>query len=291
MNTFSLFYQFLASFSFLVLASVGLAVIFGVMNVINFAHASFIMLGAVFTVSLVNHAGIPHALAVLLAILGVAVVGMAIEWLFIRRLYRRILDCLLATWAINMIIVQIVFLIIGSSQRGIPAPFGSFTVGGITYATYTLVILAFAFLVIGFLYWLFRHTDFGLRVRAAMQNKDMAEGLGTRTSTLYSVTFGLGAGLAGLTGALYAPMMPITPFFGDQFLWRAFTVVIVGGADPLIGPLASGAALGLVYSGLTWFWGTIVGSIGLLAVTMVFIRLFPAGFTGAMQRFRGRGGS
>jgi len=285
---FGIFYQFLSSFSFLALATIGLAVIFGVMNVINFAHAAFIMLGAVFAVTLVNVAGLPLILAAPAASIAVAGIGMAVEWLIIRRLYRRILDCLLATWALNVIIIQLVFILVGSSQPGVPAPFGSFSVGDISYATYNIVVAGLAVLVLAAVFLLFRHSDFGLRVRASMQNREMAEALGTNTARIYLLTFGIGSGLAGLTGAIYAPLMPISPFFGDGFLWRAFTVLIVGGADPLVGPLLSSAALGIVYSVLNGFWGTLVGTVGLLVVTMLFIRLLPQGFSGLLLRFRRR---
>jgi branched-chain amino acid transport system permease protein len=287
LNAFSILYQFLTSFSFLALATIGLAVIFGVMNIINFAHASFIMLGAVFTVTLVNRLGLPLLLAALVATVAVALVGVAVEQLIIRRLYTRILDCLLATWAVNVVIIQTVFIVAGSSQPGVPAPFGSFTVGGISYATYNLVVAGLALAILAAVYLLFRRTDFGLRVRASMQNREMAEALGTNTARVYLFTFGIGSGLAGLTGAIYAPLMPVSPFLGDGFLWRAFTVVIVGGADPLVGPLLSSVALGLVYSGLNSVWGTLAATVGLLLITMVFIRLLPQGFTGLLARYRG----
>jgi branched-subunit amino acid ABC-type transport system permease component len=287
LDAFSLFYQFLTAFSFLVLASIGLSIIFGVMNIINFAHAAFIMLGAVLTVSLVNFFGFPLVVAMVAATLGVAGIGMLVERLVIRRLYHRILDCLLATWAINMIAIQLIFIFMGSSQKGVGVPFGFFTVQGISYATYNMVVGLVSIAILLLIYWLFRHTDFGMRVRASMENREMAEALGTSTSTIYLITFGIGSGLAGLTGALYAPLMPVSPFFGDRFLWRAFTVVIVGGADPLLGPLMSSTALGVVYSILNGFWGTVAGSIGLLLVTMFFIRVFPQGFTGLHERLFG----
>jgi branched-subunit amino acid ABC-type transport system permease component len=285
---FGLFYQILATFSFLVLSTTGLAIIFGVMNIINFAHASFIMLGAVVTVYLVSAAKLSVFLAIPLAALLVAAVGASLEVTLIRRLYNRKLDCLLATWAINIIIVQAVFLWLGTSQPGIDQPFGSFTVGDAAYNYYELFLAACAALVLGAVFVLFRFTRFGLNVRAAMQNRDMAEGLGTNTTTMYLKTFALGAGLAGLTGALYAPLMPVSPYFGDRFLWRAFTVLIVGGADPLIGPLMSSVALGGVYGGLTWFWDSVAGSIGILLITMIFIRVLPQGFTGLWDILRAR---
>jgi branched-chain amino acid transport system permease protein len=115
-----------------ILASIGLSVIFGVMDIINFADAAFIMLGAVLTVSLVNFLGLPLLVAMAAATLGVAGIGMLVERLVIRRLYHRILDCLLATWAINMIVIQMVFIFMGSSQKGVGVPFGFFTVQGIS---------------------------------------------------------------------------------------------------------------------------------------------------------------
>jgi len=287
-NAFSIVYQLLTTFSFLLLASLGLAIIFGVMNIINFAHASFIMLGAVFTVSLVNFAGFPQWLAMVAATVAVGAVGLTIEHLIIKRLYRRILDCLLATWAINVIIIQSVFILVGSSQKGVPPPFGSFSVNGILYSSYNIFICILAIAILVSVYWFIRHTDFGLRVRASMQNRNMAEALGTDTATVYLLTFGFGSALAGLTGAIYSPLIPISPFFGDGFLWRAFTVIIVGGADPLLGPVLSSVALGGVYSGLNGVWGTLTATIGLLLVTMFFIRILPQGFTGLLRGLRKR---
>lgn len=283
---FGLFYQILATFSFLVLSTAGLAIIFGVMNIINFAHAAFVMLGAVVMVYLVNYAAVPLFLAIPIATIIVAVIGGLIEVTLIRRLYNRKLDCLLATWAINIIIVQGVFLWLGSSQPGVPQPFSSFTFDGVSYNAYEIFLAVCAVAVLIGVFLLFRFTRFGLNVRAAMQNRDMAEGLGTNTKSMYLLTFALGAGLAGLTGALYAPLMPVSPFFGDRFLWRAFTVLIVGGADPLIGPLLSSIALGGVYGSLTWLWDSVAGSIGILLVTMVVIRLLPAGLTGLVNALR-----
>jgi branched-chain amino acid transport system permease protein len=283
---FGLFFQVLSTFSFLVLSTAGLAIIFGVMNIINFAHASFIMLGAVTTVYLVSLGGVPLFMAIPIATLIVAVIGAVLEITIIRRLYERKLDCLLATWAINIIIVQLVFLLLGTSQPGIDQPFGSFSVQGTSYNLYEIFLAGAAGLVLAVLFALFRFTKFGLHVRAAMQNRDMAEGLGTDTTAIYLRTFAIGAAMAGLTGGLYAPLMPVSPYFGDRFLWRAFTVLIVGGADPLVGPLMSSIALGGVYGGLTWLWDSVAGSIGILLMTMIFIRLLPGGFTGLLAQFR-----
>jgi len=283
---FGFLFQILSTFSFLVLSTTGLAIIFGVMNIINFAHASFIMLGAVATVYLVSLGGLPLFVAFPIATVLVAAIGAVLEFTIIRRLYNRKLDCLLATWAVNIIIVQLVFLLLGTSQPGIDQPFGSFSVKGTSYNFYEVFLAGCAISVLAVVFVLFHYTQFGLQVRAAMQNRDMAAGLGAKTTLIYLKTFALGAAMAGLTGALYAPLMPVSPYFGDRFLWRAFTVLIVGGADPLVGPFMSSVALGGVYGGLTWLWDSVAGSVGILLVTMVFIRLLPNGFTGLLGKLR-----
>ncbi len=286
LTLFNLFYQFINSFSFLILSAVGLTIIYGVMNVINFAHAAFIMLGAVTTVTLVNHFGIPLFLAIPMAALAVGAFGIIIERLVIKRLYERILDCLLATWAINLIVIQATLILLGPNQKGVPTPFGHFSIQKYSYSTYSVFVAAIGVAALLFLYWLFMNTDYGMRTRASIQNKNMAEALGTKTDRIYLITFAIGSSFSGLTGALYSPQMAISPFFGVQFLSNAFTVVIVGGADPLIGPFFSGSGLGLVYSILTGIWGTFVGTIGLLIITMIVIRLMPQGFTGVLERIK-----
>ena len=281
-------YQFINSFAFLVLAAVGLSVIFGVMNVINFAHGAFIMLGAVTTAALVNRYGLTFWIAVPIVTVALGVFGMLIERLVVRRLYERVVDALLATWAINLLLTQGVLILLGPLQKGIQTPFAHFRVGDLSYSTYSVFVAVVAGLVLVFLYWLFMHTDFGMRARAAVEKRDIAEALGTNTTAVHSVTFGIGAAFAGFTGAIYAPQMAISPYFGNQFLISAFTVVIVGGANPLLGTLLSASALSLVSGVLNWFGGSFIGTMGLLVVTMLIIRLLPRGFTGLVARLTGR---
>src|SRR5215213_4191556 len=178
---FSLFYQFADVFSFLILASAGLAIVFGMMGVINMAHGEFIMCGAYVTVGLVN-LGLPLPLAQISAAIVAGLIGVIVERLVVRKFYRRPLDSLLATWGLSLIATQGTLLVVGSSIRGIGTPEGSFAVGACALA----VLLG--------LYILFMRTRFGVIARATMQNAGMAQALGARTGRIYAVSFGIGAG-------------------------------------------------------------------------------------------------
>ncbi|MBO1001908.1 branched-chain amino acid ABC transporter permease [Pseudogracilibacillus auburnensis] len=282
-NLFNILYQFMDSFSFLILAAIGLAIIFGMMGVINLAHGEFIMLGAYIT-TLLSLAGVPIPLAIMLGALGVGCFGFIVDKLIIRHLYGRPLDSVVATWGISLIMGQGMLIIMGPSLQGLSTPLGSFTVGDINYSTYRLVLGIIACLLLVILYWVFMHTKFGLRSRATMQNEEIARSLGTNTSRMYTSTFVIGSMFAGLTGGLYSFTMSIGPTFGSGFLMESFVTVIVGGANPLIGTVMAGGTLGVVHSGLSYVFGTFIGRVGLLVAAILFIRLWPTGFSGLIEK-------
>lgn len=282
-NLFNIVYQFMDSFSFLILAAIGLAIIFGMMGVINLAHGEFIMLGAYIT-TFSCLAGIPIPLAILLGSVGVGVFGFIIDKLIIRHLYGRPLDSVVATWGISLIMGQGMLILMGPSLQGPSTPLGSFSVGDINYSTYRLILTIIACLVVVFLYWIFMHTKFGLRARATMQNEEIARSLGTNTNQMYTMTFVIGSMFAGLTGGLYSFTMTIGPTFGAGFLMESFVTVIVGGTNPLIGTVMSGATLGIVHSALSYIFGTFIGRVGLLVAAILFIRLWPTGFSGLLEK-------
>ena len=162
-------------------------------------------------------------------------IGVAVEYLIVRRFYKRPLDSLLATWGLSLIVTQSMLLIVGSSITGIGTPEGSFAIGDYTFSTYRLVLFACAVAVLIGLYVTFMKTRFGLMARATMQNAAMAKALGARTGRIYAISFGIGAGLAGLCGALYAPTMTLIPTMGATFVVESFVTVVVGGANVLLG--------------------------------------------------------
>jgi urea ABC transporter permease protein UrtB len=286
-GVFNALYQFQVSFSFLLLSAIGLAVIFGMMGVINLAHGEFMMLGAYIT-TIAATQGVPLVLAIAVAALGVAAFGAIVEILVVRRLYGRLLDSVAATWAVGLILSQGMLILTGPSMQGVSSPFGSFTVGQTSYSWYRVVLGVISLVLLALLYLLFMNTRFGLRARATIQDPAIARALGVDTPRMYTMTFALGSGLAGLAGGLFALTATIVPFFGTNYIVEAFVTVIVGGANALVGtPLAS-ALLGAINAALGTNYGLYIGRVGLLLTTILIIRVLPDGISGLIERWRMR---
>lgn len=282
-DIFALVFQFADTFAFLVLSALGLAIIFGMMGVINLAHGEFIMCGAYVTV-LTARAGLPLPLAMLCGAVAAGIVGIILERLLIRRLYHRLFDSIVATWAISLIATQGTLIIAGPTIQGIGTPFGSFQIGEYTFSVYRVILVAASLCLLVAIYWFFMRTRFGVYARATIQNPDMARALGVNTKLVYGITFGLGAALAGLTGGLYAPTMTIVPIMGSGFVVQAFVTVVVGGADVLLGTAPAAALLGIIQSGLTASYGQLIGQVGLLIAVILVIRVLPTGISGWLNR-------
>jgi urea transport system permease protein len=289
MNTltvlYSSFYQFGDNFAYLVLSALGLAIIFGMMGVINLAHGDLIMCGAYVTIVSAK-AGVPLPLAMVLGTLAAAAAGVLIERLVIRYLYDRLFDSVVATWAISLITQQTMLLVVGPSIEGISTPFGSFTLGALSFSTYRSVLPLIAIGVLLLLYLLLFHTNYGVCARATIQNAKMASCLGLKTERIYTLTFALGAGLAGLAGALYAPTMTAVPTMGSSFIVQAFVTVVVGGANVLVGTIPAATILSVIQTILTASYGQLIGQIGLLVTVIVVIRLLPQGVGSLFSRNR-----
>jgi branched-chain amino acid transport system permease protein len=282
---FAALYQFADAFAFLVLSACGLAVIFGMMGVINLAHGEFIMCGAYVTATAV-HAGLPLPLAILAGALVSALVGMLVEFVVVRHLYERPLDTIVATWGLSLIATQGTLIVIGSTMAGVGTPFGSFQVGAYSYSIYRIVLFLAALGVLGSLYALFNWTSFGVKARATIQVPHMADALGVDTRWIYSLTFACGAGLAGLAGGLYAPTMTLVPTMGATFLMEAFVTVVIGGADVFLGTAPAAAVLAVVKSTMTSWQGQLFGQIGLLVAVIIVVRVLPKGISGFLLRER-----
>ena len=280
---FSFAYQFADVFAFLILAAAGLAIVFGMMGVINMAHGEFIMCGAYVTVGLV-HAGLPLVPAQVLGTLAAGLVGVAVEWTIVRKLYKRPLDSLLATWGLSLIVTQGMLLIFGSSLAGIGTPQGSFSIGTYTFSTYRLVLFGCALAVLAVIYVVFMRTRFGIHARATMQNASIAQATGVRVGHVYAMSFGIGAALAGLCGAMYAPTMTLIPTMGASFLVESFVTVVVGGANVLLGTAPAGLLLATVRTALNGWGGQIIGQIGMLLAVIIVIRVLPDGLSGWFGR-------
>ena len=280
---FAIIYQFADVFAFLVLAAAGLAIIFGMMGIINLAHGEFIMCGAYVTVIGVQN-GRPLPIAQALGVLTAGIIGVILERTVVHHLYNRPLDSILGTWGISLIVTQGMLVTMGSNWPGIGTPEGTFQVGEYTYSTYRLVLFAAAILVMIALYLLFMRTRYGVRARATMQNPQVARALGVRTPRIYASTFGIGAAIAGLCGALYAPTMTLVPVMGITFIVEAFVTVVVGGSNVLIGTVPAAMVLGFIRTSLNAWQGQVIGQIGMLIAVILVIRILPEGMSGWLLR-------
>ena len=279
------FYQFGDAAAFLVLCASGLAIIFGMMGVINLAHGEFIMAGAYMTVTVARY-GVPLPLAIVCGALFAGLLGVILERLVIRHLYGRPLDTIVATWGISLIASQGTLIVLGPSLADISTPLGSVQIGALSYSVYRFVLMGAAVAILCGLYVLFNFTRFGVLARATIQVPHMAEALGVDTRLIYSLTFGIGAALAGATGGLYAPTMTLVPTMGSQFIIEAFVTVVAGGGDVFLGTAPAGVILGFVRAAMTTWQGQLAGQIGLLVAVIIVIRVLPRGISGLILRER-----
>ena len=284
----SLAYQLGTNAAFLFLAAVGLIIILGMMNIINLAHGELMMVGA-YIATITHHAGLPFPLAVIVSFFGAAIFGAVLELTIVRRFYGRELGALVVTWGISLILAQGAFLVFGPFMPAIKIPGGSYSYGSFSYSHYWLVLIVISIALVFALYWLYRYTNYGLQARATMQNSEMAKALGVPTARIYTLTFSLGAGLAGLSGALLAPTSTIAPFMGQQFVAPAFITVVVGGATNVIsGAVGSSLILSTVKTPIGMALGAFSGTVALLIAALIIIRIMPNGISFTIQKFLDR---
>ncbi len=284
----SLLYQYADTIGVLALSAIGLIIIFGMMGVINMAHGEMMMIGAYIT-SFAYFAGVPSGIAVVFGAVGAGLAGIVLERIIIRRFYGQLLSSLVATWGLSLLLSQGALLIFGPQIKSVPTPFGSFALAELSYSYYRLFMLGIALITIAGLWALFRYTRFGVHARATMQNPRMARALGVDTERIYALTFGLGAGLAGLAGGLLALTANIGPFYGMSYTPQAFiTVVVGGGADVITGLLASVLSLGAAKTIFMNQFNILLGHVAMLVLAFVIIRLMPAGISEWIERRRVR---
>jgi len=277
----ALLFQFLNSFGFIVLATVGLAIIFGMMGVINLAHGEFILIG-VYGTALPYHAGVPLPLAMVGGVVAATLFGVVVERTIVRRFYDRLLDSMVATWGLALVVSQLLLIVFGSSLDSISTPMGNVDYGPFSSSVYRSIFLpAVALLVLVGLYAVFTRTEFGIKARATIEDPETARAMGIDTDRMYMSTFAIGSALAGLTGALYAPALgSITPNRGSTFLVESFVAVVVGGPSVILGTLSAAGILSVFNATGSFFVGTFVGQMLLLLVAIVALRALPDGITG-----------
>ena len=274
------FLEIIYMIAFLALTSAGLAVVFGMMRVINLAHGEFVMLGGYTTLTCYK-AGINIYFAMLIvAPIVVGLIGLIVERLIIRFLYGRMIDTMLATWGLSLFLIGAVTMIFGSSAVNVPTPIAGYELGSFQMGGYNLFIIFVAIAVVIGLWLVLRYTRVGLIARGAMQNADVASSLGYNPKTVYMITFTAGAALAGLAGGVLAPLTGLLPTSGGAYIAKAFITIVTGGAAVIAGTLSSSVIFGVVSQVVSFASTPVIGEIAMLALAMVLLRLMPQGITG-----------
>jgi len=269
----------------LILLCTGLAIIFGMMRIINLAHGEFLMLGAYATVVSAN-AGVNIWVAMLVvAPLFVGAVSLVVERCLIRFLYGRLVDTMLATWGLSLFIVGLVTTIYGNTIQGVPTPLGGFSIGAYRSSLYTLFLVAMAALLLAAVWAVLRYTRLGLIARATMQNPNMAAALGVSPNRVYMATFAVGAAITGLAGGLLAPVSGVVPTMGAAYVAKAFITVVGGGSAILAGTASAAGLFGFINQMAAYLTTPVFGEVTLFVSAIILIRVLPQGISG---RFFGR---
>jgi branched-chain amino acid transport system permease protein len=269
--------------SLLFLISLGLSVTMGLMNFVNLAHGMFAMMGGFLSIELTRRAGMPFLLTLPVVFLVVGLGGAALELVLYRRLYRRShLDQVLFTIGLSFMAGAAATWVWGPSQQPVQLPaflHGQITVLGIDLGTYRLFLVALVVAVTAAVGLLLARTRFGAQLRAAVDNQRAAAGVGINVGLLFSLTFALGSGLAGLGGALAIDVLGLDPTFGFKYLVYFLVVVVVGGAGSLKGSLIAAVLLGVVDVAGKYYVPQI-GSFVIYAAMVGLLLVFPAGLHG-----------
>jgi branched-chain amino acid transport system permease protein len=234
----------------LCLIALGLVITMGLMRVVNLAHGAFAAIGGYFAISLMQRAGWPYPVAVVVAVVAVMVLGVAAERLLYVRLYKRAdLDQVLVTIGLNFVVIALASMVFGPNILPIELPpylKGNIDLGFREFEVYRVVSAATCLAVIGALWWVFDRTSVGARLRAAVDNRGMAQAMGLNVPLLFSSTFALGCGLAALGGVLAAPVLPIEPMWPFKYLVLVLVVVALAGHGQVRASVAVALIVGVV---------------------------------------------
>lgn len=273
----------------LLISALGLAIVFGLLGVINLAHGEFIMIGAysTYVVEQLMQSYVPGLfdayifVAIPVAFLICALLGIVLEVCVIRHLYTRPLETLLATWAVSIALIKLVQLTFGSQNVEFITP--DFLNGGMRvfagfFITWNRIFaISLALLIFGVAYFLIKRTRFGLLVRATTQRRDTARSLGVAAESVDRLAFGLGAGLAGLAGVVLTQITSVNPSMGTSFVIDAFMVVVLGGAGSLVGTAVSSFFLGQINQFIEPLYGAVAAKVAVLLLIVLIIQRRPQG--------------
>ncbi len=283
--------------SILLLMSLGLAITFGLMGVINMAHGELMMLGS-YTAYVTQNFFVRQfgeksfsgyfVLALPLSFLVAGAVGLLLERMLIRRLYGRPLETLLATWGVSLLLQQLMRQIFGANNVDVRSP--AWLTGrwqpaaGLEFPHLRLFILFFTAAAIGLIYLLLFRTSVGLKIRAVTQNRDMSACLGVPTAKVDGYTFALGSGLAGVAGCILSLMGSVGPTTGQNYIVDAFLVVVLGGVGKLAGAIAGSLGIGESNTLFESFSSATMGKVIVFTLVILFLQWKPSGLFPSKSR-------
>ena len=271
----------------LVIAALGLAIIFGVAGVINMAHGELIMIGA-YTAAVVGKLGGNTFAAIPVAFVVVGLLGLVIERGVIQWIYDRPLETLLATWGVGIILQTVIKLVFGPELYYVGAPKileGGFRmIGRLPFPWYRLFLIIIAILLLVLVFYVIFKTNFGLKVRAVRRNRAISGCLGIDTARIDMTIFAFGSGLAGIAGAVLAPIKSVSTTMGFPYAVDSYMVLVLGGVGSLWGVLTGSALIGEAETVLSFIFNNVIGRLLVFLFIVIVIRIVPRGIFGYHER-------
>ena len=263
--------------STLAVVVLGLAVVFGLLGVMNLAHGEFVMIGA-YCAFFAQEQHLPFLAAVPLALLTCGLLGLVVERILVRPLYARPFDTLLATWGLSLLLREAVEAVYGRGFRSVATPLtGSIDVAGADYPAYRLLLTILSIALVAGLVWWFVRSATGRRIRAVVNNPELAGSVGIPVTALARNTFVFGCCLAALAGVMLAPLVAVQPMMGLDFILKSFFVLVVGGLGSLVGLISGSAVIGGVESIVSAVSDRTYGYTTVLIIAILFLWLRPNG--------------
>jgi urea transport system permease protein len=288
-DTLATLYNGLSFASILFMAAIGLAVIFGLMGIINLAQGELIMLGGY--VTWLVQESLRHLapgllewyliIAIPIVFLVTAGIGVGLEAILLRHLYRRPLMSLLATWAVSLFLINLVRVTFGTQNLQFVTPFyvtgGVPVIGDFIFTWNRMFAIAFAIVTLALTWALMRMTPLGLNIRAVTQNRTMAGCIGIPVRRIDMLAFGLGSGLAGLAGLALAPIYSVNPQMGQNLIIDSFMVVVLGGVGTIAGTIVAALGIGQINVLIEPVWGAVAAKVIVLLMIIGFLQWRPEG--------------
>jgi branched-chain amino acid transport system permease protein len=267
----------LTTAAMLFVVTAGLMMIFGVMKIVNFAHGALLTLGG-YASYVVTQLKLDPWLSWPLGLVAGTVVGMAVERLIVRPLYKRPLDAILATWGLGIVIGQLIVMAFGREVQFVDSPLsGTWSLFGIDYSAYRLLLVPVAIVMCLLLTGLLNGTRFGIRTRAVIMNEELASGLGIHAGWVRFVTFSLGAGLGTLAGTMITPLSSVDPNMGMAWLVSAFMLVMVSGHS-MVSLMLTCLVFGACQVLVSTYASPVLGGLTIAVLAAVTLRIRPKGF-------------